>query len=74
MVLMVSSVLSPVIGFLVTVIGVTRERHRQFDFSVEKSGPHGFAVRIDARRLRATQRPPHPALHVRDDRDTPLVR
>ena len=45
---------------------------RKLDPSVEKSGPHGFAVRFDARRLRATLRPPRPALHVRDDRDTPL--
>jgi hypothetical protein len=54
-------------------------------------GPHDFAVRFSAVRLRAfadrsqahhlpcdpvsratLPRPPHPALHVRDDRDTPL--
>ena len=49
------------------------EHRHQVDASVGASGPHGFAVRIDARRLRATLRPPHPALHVRDDRDTPLL-
>jgi hypothetical protein len=51
MVLTVSFVLSPVIGLFVTVIG--GDLFRRFDASVEASGPHDFAVRIDARRLRA---------------------
>jgi hypothetical protein len=46
----------------------------RLDISVEISGPRGFAVRIDARRLRATQRPSHPAPNVRDDREAPLLR
>ncbi len=37
------NVISPVIGFLATVIGGT---YRQLDASTEASGPHDFAVRI----------------------------
>src|ERR1700682_1373766 len=37
------SVLSPVIGFLATVISGT---YRQLDASTEASGPHVFAVRV----------------------------
>jgi hypothetical protein len=40
--------------------------------SVEASGPHDFAVRLGAVRQQHHPRPPHPALYVRDDRDTPL--
>jgi hypothetical protein len=39
------SALSPVIGFLATVIGGT---YRQLDASTEASGPHVFAVRFRA--------------------------
>jgi len=46
--------------------------HR-LDASVGASGPHGFAVRISTVRLAALTRPSHPALNVRDDRDTPLL-
>jgi hypothetical protein len=72
MVLTVSFVISPAIGLFC-------RRHqwkyfRQFNASVEASGPHDFAVRIDAPRLRATPRPSHPAPNVRDDREAPLVR
>ena len=45
---------------------------RQLDASVGASGPHDFAVRESAARLKAPSRPPHPALYVRDDRETPL--
>jgi hypothetical protein len=37
------------------------------------SGPHDFAVRLDALRLRASLRPSHPAPNVRDDREAPLL-
>jgi hypothetical protein len=46
--------LSPVIGFLATVIGGTAldplgsMRNRQLDASTEASGPHVFAVRVGA--------------------------
>jgi hypothetical protein len=42
------------------------------DASVEASGPHGFAVRERRIRLSRRPRPSHPALNVRDDRETPL--
>jgi hypothetical protein len=45
MVLTVSFVLSPAIGFFVTVSGAMREHCRQIDFGIEKPGPHDFAVR-----------------------------
>jgi hypothetical protein len=45
---------------------------RQLDASVGASGPHDFAVRESAARLKAPSRPPHPAPYVRDDRETPL--
>jgi hypothetical protein len=71
MVLTVSFVIS-------SAIGLFCRRHqwkcfRQFNASVEASGPHDFAVRIDARRLRASMRPSHPAPSVRDDREAPLL-
>jgi hypothetical protein len=46
---------------------------RQLDASVGASGPHDFAVRVSAIRQRRRPRPPHPALYVRDDRETPLM-
>ena len=54
------SALSPVIGFLATVIGGT---YRQLDASTEASGPHVFAVRFQ---YRSSKIPPastasHPA-------------
>ena len=39
-------------GFLVTIISVMREHHRKLDANPGASGPHAFAVRIDAARLR----------------------
>jgi hypothetical protein len=45
----------------------------ELDASVGASGPHDFAVRISAirqRRIRVHRIPPH----VRDDRETPLLR
>jgi hypothetical protein len=49
-------VLSPVIGFLVTVACKCK-----LDAGVEALGPHDFAVRACARRLQRIPRPPHPA-------------
>jgi hypothetical protein len=53
-----------------------RKRNAQalspLDASVGASGPHDFAVRVRAIRQRRNPRPPHPALNVRDDRETPL--
>jgi hypothetical protein len=72
MVLTVSFVLSPVTGLVC-------HRHRrsflrQLDTSVGASGPHDFAVRSKRHSSKAPPRPPHPAAHVRDDRETPLER
>ena len=66
----VSFVLSPAIGLFC-------HRHqrsllRELNASVEASGPHDFAVRLGVVRQQHRPRPLHPALHVRDDRDTPL--
>jgi hypothetical protein len=61
LVLTVSFVLSPAIGFLVTVASAMRKHCRQLDASVEASGPHDFAVRSRAVRLPAQKRPSHPA-------------
>ena len=50
-----------------------RNLFRQLDASVGESGPHGFAVRINAvrhRRIRVHRIP----LHVRDDRERPSER
>src|SRR5437588_8938740 len=63
MVLTVSFVLSPVIGFLVTVAGGLRfcqpgwidKNLRQLDASAGASGPHDFAVRDNISRLRAVR-------------------
>ena len=64
------SALSPVIGFLATVIGGT---YRQLDASTEASGPHVFAVRIRAVRQRHIR--VHRSLsHVRDDGRRPSWR
>ena len=79
MVLTVSFGLSPVTGLcchrrqrgVSGPLGLTSP-FRKLDASVEASGPHDFAVRCRAVRLSAHQRPPHPALNVRDDRETPL--
>jgi hypothetical protein len=60
-------------GFLATIASRDHLLDR-LDASVEASGPHDFAVRACAARLAAPPRPPHPALNVRDDRDTPLMR
>jgi len=58
-------------GFLATIAGGSS---RRLDISVEISGPHDFAVRLTRRSSNAPKRPPHPALNVRDDRDTPSLR
>jgi hypothetical protein len=43
----------------------------RLDPSVGGSGPHGLTVRFGAHHLTHQQRPSHPALDVRDDRDAP---
>ena len=48
-----------------------REHRHPLDASVEASGPHDFAVRVSTIRQERYPRPSHPALHVRDDRETP---
>jgi hypothetical protein len=58
-----------VTGFLATVAPGKRAS-RELDASTGASGPHGFAVRINAvrqRRIRVHRIP----LHVRDDRERP---
>jgi hypothetical protein len=50
-----------------------RQHRHQLDIGVEISEPHGFAVRFVIARQSMPKRPSHPALHVRDDRDTPLL-
>ena len=71
MVLTVSFVLSPVIGFVVT-IAPEKLASRELDASAEASGPHDFAVRkIDAL-VSSTARVHRIPPRVRDDRDTPL--
>ena len=69
MVLTVSFVLSPVIGFLVTVIG---GYFRQLDAGVEASGPHDFTVRKISALVSSAPRVHRIPPHVRDDRETPL--
>jgi hypothetical protein len=66
------NVLSPVTGFLATVAS-KKLASQKLDASIAASGPHVFAVRITRRSSKAHSRPPHPAAHVRDDRETPLV-
>ena len=69
MVLTVSFVISPVIGLFVTVALLAAK----LDASVEASGPHDFAVRVQHRSsavLNSVHRIPP---RVRDDRERPLV-
>jgi hypothetical protein len=54
------NVISPVIGFLATVIPEKLASH-ELDASIEASGPHDFAVRITRRSSKALPRPSHPA-------------
>jgi hypothetical protein len=61
----------------VTMLGCHRRSSDSLstgDFSacIGAPGPHDFAVRKQATFVSALPRPPHPALNVRDDRDTPL--
>jgi hypothetical protein len=71
MVLTVSFVLSPVTGFIVTVVP-EKLASQELDASAGASGPHDFAVRDLRCSSKAHPRPPHPAPNVRDDRETPL--
>jgi hypothetical protein len=41
-----------------------RKHHRQLDLSVERSGPHDFAVRCIVTRQLTTTRPSHPAPQI----------
>jgi hypothetical protein len=50
------------------------KRLHDLDACIGAPGPHDFAVRKAARTSAHSPRPPHPALYVRDDRETPLVR
>jgi len=61
--------LSPGTGLFCPVV---RGSLRDLNASVGASGPHDFAVRFKRARQQRHQRPPHPALYVRDDRETPL--
>jgi hypothetical protein len=71
LVLTASSVISPVTGFLATVIP-KKLASRELDASVGASGPHGFTVRkvtlSSLAQLASTASLPY----VRDDRETPL--
>jgi hypothetical protein len=76
MVLTAYFVLSPVTGL--SCHRRLADRSAKLDASVGASGPHDFAVRESIIRPRAytrltLPRPSHPALYVRDDRDTPLL-
>jgi hypothetical protein len=74
MVLTAYFVISSVSRALLPPSQATMRKHRRpLDISVGISGPHDFAVRDRRLRLVRSSRPPHPALHVRDDRDTPLL-
>jgi hypothetical protein len=74
MVLTVSFVLSPEIGlYCLRRERDCRSNHRRLGIGVEMPGPHDFSVRIEARRLRASLRPSHPAPNTRDDREAPLL-
>jgi hypothetical protein len=64
-------VISPVIGFLATVIP-EKLVSQELDASTEASGPHDFAVRVSAVRQRRRRVHRIPS-RVRDDRETPLV-
>ena len=64
-------VLSPVNGFLATVIP-EKLVSRELDASTAASGPHDFAVRLMRVRLSRISRPPHPTAR-RDDRERPSI-
>jgi hypothetical protein len=49
------------------------EHRRRLDASVGASGPHGFAVRAQRPSSSDMPRPSHPALHVDDVRNAPLI-
>jgi hypothetical protein len=64
-------VLSPVIGFLVTVASGS---FRRLDAGVEASGPHDFAVRTSTARLAVPLASTASRPAFRDDREPPLLR
>src|SRR3954451_9801519 len=70
MVITVSFVISPVIGLVVTV---ALRSPAKLDASVEASGPHDFAVRVQHRSSAAPNSVHRIPSRVRDDRERPLV-
>jgi hypothetical protein len=64
--------LSPVTGFLATVIPEKLASH-ELDTSIGVSGPHDFAVRIGAVRLSCTAASTASHRAFRDDREPPLL-
>src|SRR3982750_2500889 len=70
MVLTVSFVISPVIGLVVTV---TLRVSAKLDASVEASGPHDFAVRVQHRSSAVPNSVHRIPSRVRDDRERPSV-
>jgi hypothetical protein len=60
MVLTVSFVLFPAIGFVATVIP-EKLASQELDAGVEASEPHDFSVRLRRPRQKRHPRPPHPA-------------
>src|SRR4051812_7342805 len=70
MVLTVSFVISPVIGLVVTV---TLRVSAKLDASVEASGPHDFAVRVQHRSSAVPNSVHCIPSRVRDDRERPSV-
>src|SRR4051795_214099 len=70
MVLTVSFVISPVIGLVVTV---ALRSPAKLDASVEASGPHDFAVRVQHRSSAAPNSVHRIPPRVRDDRERPSV-
>jgi len=58
-------------GFIATIPAQCNALSR-VDTGIGVSGPHDFAVRKTITRQSTGLRPSHPALNVRDDRDTPL--
>jgi len=65
--------LSPEIGSFASVVREQTASH-DIDASTEASGPHAFAVRFHAVRLRPYSRPSHPRPTFVNDRERPSWR
>jgi len=63
-------VLSPVNGFLATVVP-EKLASQELDASTAASGPHDFAVRVRRLRLARLSRPPHPTARSWRSRPAP---